>query len=157
MPGLYLYHRGYPLLPPMLRDVSEAKNKKNRRNHRFQYPRCASTLTTRSIIVPSEVLGEQSPKKADSPATSSPSLRGSLTRSPGGTKSYYLSCTVCLIGKKHLLPLQIHQVALHTFPQIRIFEPPKLEAGQSSDVLLSITNPVNHMVTEGEVDASCHS
>ena len=54
---------------------------------------------------------------------------------------------------------KIQQIALHTFPQIRIFEPPKLEAGQSSDVLLSITNPVNHMVTvvfsqlEGEVAA----
>ena len=76
--------------------ISEAKIKKNRCNHCFQCPRCASTLTTRSIIVPSEVLGEQSPKKADpSPSTASTSLRTSLSRSPGGTKSYYLSCTHC--------------------------------------------------------------
>ena len=76
--------------------ISEAKNKKNRCNHCFQCPRCASTLTTRSIIVPSEVLGEQSPKKVESSSsTSSPSLRSSLSRSPGGTKSYYLSCTHC--------------------------------------------------------------
>lgn len=76
--------------------ISEAKNKKNRCNHCFQCPRCTSTLTTRSIIVPSEVLGEQSPKKADQPATSSPSThKAALSRSPGGTKSYYLSCTHC--------------------------------------------------------------
>ena len=76
--------------------VSEAKNKKNRCNHCFQCPRCASTLTTRSIIVPSEVLGEQSPKKAEQSAISSPSThRASISRSPGGTKSYYLSCTHC--------------------------------------------------------------
>lgn len=76
--------------------VSEAKNKKNRCNHCFQCPRCSSTLTTRSIIVPSEVLGEQSPKKAEQSTISSPSThRGALSRSPGGTKSYYLSCTHC--------------------------------------------------------------
>ena len=76
--------------------ISEAKNKKNRCNHCFQCPRCASTLTTRSIIVPSEVLGEQSPKKAEQIASSSPSThRTALSRSPGGTKSYYLSCTHC--------------------------------------------------------------
>jgi dynactin-4 len=71
--------------------VSEAKNRKNRCNHCFQCPRCSSTLTTRSIIVPSEVLAEQSPKKTESPSSKSPSL----ARSPGGTKSYYLSCTHC--------------------------------------------------------------
>ena len=69
--------------------VSEAKNRKNRCNHCFQCPRCASTLTTRSILVPSDVLAEQSPKKPESPKP------GSLTRSPGGTKAYYLSCTHC--------------------------------------------------------------
>lgn len=72
--------------------VSEAKNRRNRCNHCFQCPRCGSTLTTRSIIVPSEVLAEQSPKKPDSP---SPASSKSLSRSPGGTKSYYLSCTHC--------------------------------------------------------------
>ena len=72
--------------------VSEAKNRKNRCNHCFQCPRCSSTLTTRSIIVPSEVLAEQSPKKPESPSTSK---SASMTRSPGGTKSYYLSCTHC--------------------------------------------------------------
>ena len=76
--------------------MSEAKNKKNRCNHCFQCPRCTSTLTTRSIIIPSEVLGDQSPKKADKSATSSPSThKTALGRSPGGTKSYYLSCTHC--------------------------------------------------------------
>ena len=80
---------------------AEAKNKKNRCNHCFQCPRCTSTLTTRSILVPSEVLGEQSPKKADQSTSPSPSAHktahktASLTRSPGGTKSYYLSCTHC--------------------------------------------------------------
>ena len=69
---------------------SEAKSKQNRCNHCFQCPRCTSTLTTRSIIVPSEVLGEQSIKKVEQ--TTHSSIKG---RSPGGTKSYYLSCTHC--------------------------------------------------------------
>ena len=48
--------------------------------------------------MPSEVLGEQSPKKSDQAATPSPSTThkaAALARSPGGTKSYYLSCTHC--------------------------------------------------------------
>jgi dynactin-4 len=75
--------------------ISEAKNKKNRCNHCFQCPRCASTLTTRSIIVPSEVLAEQSPKKTEQTSPSPSAKAASLSRSPGGTKSYYLSCTHC--------------------------------------------------------------
>lgn len=41
---------------------------------------------------------------------------------------------------------KIKQIALHTFPQVRIFEPPKLVAGEPSEVLLSVSNPVNHIV-----------
>lgn len=84
--------------------LSEAKNRKNRCNHCFQCPQCASTLTTRSVIVPSEVLGDQSPQKRDrtqaqpatggtSPAASSRS--SSSLKSPGGTKAYFLCCTHC--------------------------------------------------------------
>ena len=42
---------------------------------------------------------------------------------------------------------KIHQIALHSFPQIRIFEPPKLQPDQHCDVLLSITNPLNSIVS----------
>lgn len=79
--------------------VGEAKNRKNRCNHCYQCPKCASTLTTRSVIVPSEVLGEQSPQKREleagsgSPATARSPLSGS--KSPGGTKLYFLTCTHC--------------------------------------------------------------
>ena len=92
--------------------LTEAKNKKNRCNHCFQCPQCTSTLSTYSIMVPSEVLGDQSPKKEHStpqvqiqtPSTP-PQPRGSASpgsartpiglKSPGGTKLYYLSCTHC--------------------------------------------------------------
>ncbi len=88
--------------------LTEAKNRKNRCNHCFQCPQCASTLTTRSVIVPSEVLGDQSPQKRErgpqvqpsvggtSPVASSrSSLSGSSLKSPGGTKVYFLCCTHC--------------------------------------------------------------
>ena len=94
---------------------ADAKSKKNCCNHCFRCPQCASSLTTRSIIVPTEPLtppkvpepaAEQS-GKSTADASSSPktpksvrSLRGghsggSLRSSPGGTKYYYLSCTHC--------------------------------------------------------------
>lgn len=92
--------------------LTEAKNKKNRCNHCFQCPQCTSTLSTYSIMVPSEVLGDQSPKKEllapqvqiQSPSTPPPARAAAspgLSRtpvglkSPGGTKLYYLSCTHC--------------------------------------------------------------
>ncbi len=42
---------------------------------------------------------------------------------------------------------KIQQIALHTFPQVRIWEYPTLEAGKPCEVLLSITNPVNYTVS----------
>ena len=42
---------------------------------------------------------------------------------------------------------KIQQIALHTFPQVRILEFPRLVAGEQSEVLLSISNPVNYSVT----------
>ena len=85
---------------------------KNQCNHCFQCPQCTSTLSTYSIMVPSEVLGDQSPKKEHQPPQvqiqppstppqpmASSSLGLSRTpvglKSPGGTKLYYLSCTHC--------------------------------------------------------------
>lgn len=42
---------------------------------------------------------------------------------------------------------KIQQIALHSFPQVRIFEPPQLTPDQPCLVLLSITNPLNSVVT----------
>ena len=84
--------------------ASEVKSKKGRCNHCFQCPQCSSTLTTRSIIVPSEVLSpDQSPViiKREGPASTSPQIpprSGSIAsslKSPGGTKLYFLSCSHC--------------------------------------------------------------
>lgn len=84
--------------------LTEAKNRKNRCNHCFQCPQCTSTLITRSIIVPSEVLGDQSPQKAHQQLTEEGASPGtprtlrtasSSVKSPGGTKAYFLSCTHC--------------------------------------------------------------
>lgn len=82
--------------------LTEAKNKKNRCHRCFKCPQCAATLTTRSVIVPSEVLGEHSPQKRDTDTQASPTLPqrsaaqspGSY-KSPGGTKLYFLSCSHC--------------------------------------------------------------
>ena len=71
------------------------KSKKGRCSRCFQCPQCFSTLTTRSVIVPSEVLGEQSPQKDDKlRGIPSRSLSSSL-KSPGGTKLYFLACSYC--------------------------------------------------------------
>lgn len=85
--------------------TSEVKSKKGRCNHCFQCPQCTSTLTTRSIIVPSEVLtlgGDQSPVKQEGSPSTSPqtpprSAGGNVSslKSPGGTKLYFLSCSHC--------------------------------------------------------------
>jgi len=83
--------------------LTEAKNRKNRCNHCFQCPQCTSTLITRSVIVPSEVLGDQSPhrsprqlpQEASSPVSPRGSHSASSIKSPGGTKLYFLSCTHC--------------------------------------------------------------
>ena len=91
---------------------ADAKAKKNCCNHCFRCPLCASSLTTRSITVPTE---PSSPQKSVSEPTVDPetagkgsspnppravrSLRaghsGGSLRSSGGTKYYYLSCTHC--------------------------------------------------------------
>lgn len=70
------------------------KSKKGRCSRCFQCPQCFSTLTTRSVIVPSEVLGDQSPKKSDRPQSTPRSTSSSL-KSPGGTKLYFLACSHC--------------------------------------------------------------
>ena len=82
--------------------TSDLKMRRGRCNHCFQCPQCASALITRSIIKPSEVLGDQSPQKQqESPASNkSPSTppkigRSPSLKSPGGTKLYYLSCAHC--------------------------------------------------------------
>ena len=41
---------------------------------------------------------------------------------------------------------KIQQIALHTFPQVRILHLPRLVSGEQSEVLLSISNPVNYSV-----------
>lgn len=98
---------------------AEAKAKKNCCSHCFRCPLCASSLTTRFVIVPTERDhagnpspqtpqkstsdgGEQEDKKgAPTPPRSgrAAALRGSHSggslKSPGGTKYYYLSCTHC--------------------------------------------------------------
>ena len=90
---------------------ADAKSKKNCCNHCFRCPQCASSLTTRSIIVPTEpptppkIPEPAVQKPADPSSTSSPKTPktvrslmrggGSLRSSPGGTKYYYLSCTHC--------------------------------------------------------------
>ena len=103
---------------------ADTRNRKNKCNHCFQCPLCGSTLTSRFVVVASEVVehtlaeksttdgdGEKdktpSPEKRKSIAVSSPnttpqksskqmrsSFSGSSLKSPG-TKFYYLSCTHC--------------------------------------------------------------
>lgn len=81
--------------------TSDLKMKRGRCNHCFQCPQCASALITRSIIKPSEVLGDQSPQKQEAATpTKSPSTpprigRSPGLKSPGGTKLYYLTCSHC--------------------------------------------------------------
>lgn len=78
--------------------MSDLKAKKGRCSRCFQCPQCFTTLSTRSVIVPSEVLGEQSPQKIirDPGAKTTPSQGvASSLKSPGGTKVYYLSCSHC--------------------------------------------------------------
>lgn len=78
--------------------ASDLKMKKGRCNHCFQCPQCASALTTRSILKPSEVLGDQTPQKQEpskSPSTPPKVGKSPGMKSPGGTKLYYLSCAHC--------------------------------------------------------------
>lgn len=72
--------------------MSDLKAKKGRCSRCFQCPQCFTTLSTRSVIVPSEVLGEQSPPKSDKNQHAS---KSAPLKSPGGTKVYYLSCSHC--------------------------------------------------------------
>lgn len=80
--------------------MSDLKVKKGRCGRCFQCPQCFTTLSTRSVIVPLEVLGEQPPPpktKSDSDLASkgkaAPMVSG--VKSPGGTKVYFLSCSHC--------------------------------------------------------------
>lgn len=66
--------------------MSDLKAKKGRCSRCFQCPQCFTTLSTRSVIVPSEVLGEK-------PSPSKPGVLAA--KSPGGTKVYFLSCSHC--------------------------------------------------------------
>ena len=80
--------------------MSDLKTKKGRCSRCFMCPQCFTTLTTRSVIVPSEVLGEQSPQKGEKekappPKTTPPRSATSSLKSPGGTKLYFLSCSHC--------------------------------------------------------------
>ena len=71
--------------------MSDLKAKKGRCSRCFQCPQCFTTLSTRSVIVASEILGEQTPQKG--PRESGKT--GSSLKSPGGTKMYFLSCSHC--------------------------------------------------------------
>lgn len=73
--------------------MSDLKAKKGRCSRCFQCPQCFTTLSTRSVIVPSEVLGEQSPQKSRKDPTAKTTVAS--MKSPGGTKVYYLSCSHC--------------------------------------------------------------
>ncbi len=64
------------------------KSKKGRCTRCFQCPQCFTTLTTRSVLVPGEIQGDQAAQKGDKQRT----VPG---KSPGGTKLYYLSCSHC--------------------------------------------------------------
>lgn len=79
--------------------MSDLKAKKGRCSRCFQCPQCFTTLSTRSVIVPSEVLGEQSPQKSrrELPSKTTPNqgVVSSLKSPGGGTKVYYLSCSHC--------------------------------------------------------------
>ena len=80
--------------------MSDLKSKKGRCTRCFQCPQCFSTLSTRSLIVPSEVLADQTPQKGkkDQHATQTTPPRSSAAaslKSPGGTKLYFLSCSHC--------------------------------------------------------------
>ena len=72
--------------------MSDLKAKKGRCSRCFQCPQCFTTLSTRSVIVPSEVLGEKTPQKGAGPASE---ISKASLKSPGGTKVYYLSCSHC--------------------------------------------------------------
>lgn len=80
--------------------TSDLKLKRGRCNHCFQCPQCASALVIRSVIKPSDVLGEQSPQKQDVSQSKSPSTPPKVgkspgVKSPGGTKLYFLTCAHC--------------------------------------------------------------
>ena len=71
--------------------MSDLKAKKGRCSRCFQCPQCFTSLSTRSVIVPSEVLGDQSPQKGAKEG----SKPQAALKTPGGTKVYYLSCSHC--------------------------------------------------------------
>lgn len=77
--------------------TSDLKMKRGRCNHCFRCPQCTSALIPRSVIKPSEVLGDQSPQKQSLDSSASPPKIGRSpgVKSPGGTKLYYLSCAHC--------------------------------------------------------------
>lgn len=75
--------------------VPDAK-KKNRCGRCFQCPQCSNTLSLRTVMVPNESSTDQA-KGQSSEAISSPDVSKSTvgSRSPGGTKFYYLACSYC--------------------------------------------------------------
>lgn len=75
--------------------MSDLKTRKGRCGRCFQCPQCFTTLSTRSVIVPSEVQSPQKgPKDSVEKTTPQKGVASSL-KSPGGTKVYYLSCSHC--------------------------------------------------------------
>ena len=76
--------------------MPDLKAKKGRCSRCFQCPQCFTTLSTRSVIVPLEVLGEQAPPpKTRSDTELASKASASSLKSPGGAKVYYLSCSHC--------------------------------------------------------------
>ena len=80
--------------------MSDLKAKKGRCSRCFQCPQCFTTLSTRSVIVPLEVLGDQTPppknkSESDLASKGTPTRALPSMKSPGGTKVYYLSCSHC--------------------------------------------------------------
>lgn len=75
--------------------VVEAR-KKNRCGRCFQCPQCSNTLSLRTTMVSNEGANDQT-KLQIGETTSSPDVSKSTigSRSPGGTKLYYLACSYC--------------------------------------------------------------
>ena len=77
--------------------VMEAK-KKNRCGRCFQCPQCSNTLSLRTVMVSNEGAGDQAkPQSSDATSSSDREVSKNMigSRSPGGTKLYYLACSYC--------------------------------------------------------------
>ena len=71
--------------------------KKNRCGRCFQCPQCSNTLTLRTVMVSNEGTSDQTKPQSGTETTSSSDVSKSTigSRSPGGTKLYYLACSYC--------------------------------------------------------------